>query len=218
MRAGADVLALCAIVFVIGTLVAVSVCRILDHLSTRGQQRLVCWVVAMLAVFLGAMWRPFDSPLVYYVRALTDDLSVPTIVLSGAHLGSRLLGTPTASREQQRALMWTVVFGGMILFPATFLPLGVDPYEWGYSREMNAVVLALASVAWCIGARLTATAMALSVLANVVGLYRATNLWNYLIDPFLSGYAAAVLIGRGISVLRRATWRVRAFRTNRPQE
>jgi len=96
------------------------------------------------------------------------------------------------------------------LLAITFYPLALgvgmlDPYAWGYgSIFLLAGVLITAFVAWLAGSNRIAIILALAILAWTVGWHESTNLWDYVLDPFLGLWAIGSLIRSG--------WRARAAR------
>jgi hypothetical protein len=71
----------------------------------------------------------------------------------------------------------------------------LDPYAWGYgSIALLAAVIAAALIAWLAGSNRIAIILALAVLAWAAGWHESTNLWDYILDPFLGLWAIASLI------------------------
>jgi hypothetical protein len=81
----------------------------------------------------------------------------------------------------------------------------LDPYVWGYdSITLLTAVMAVALDAWLVGSNRIAIILALAILAWAAGWHESTNLWDYILDPFLGLWAIASLI--------RSAWRARAAR------
>jgi hypothetical protein len=90
------------------------------------------------------------------------------------------------------------------------LALGVsmlDPYAWGYgSFTLLAAVIATALLALFAGSNRIAIILGLAILAWAAGWHESTNLWDYILDPFLGLWAIGSLI--------RSAWRARAARAH----
>jgi len=88
------------------------------------------------------------------------------------------------------------------------LALGVgmlDPYAWGYgSIALLVAVIAIGLVALLMGSNRIAIILAIAILAWAAGWHESSNLWDYILDPFLGLWAIASLI--------LSAWRARAAR------
>ena len=81
----------------------------------------------------------------------------------------------------------------------------LDPYAWGYgSITLLAAVIITALIAWLAGSNRIAIILALAILAWAAGWHESSNLWDYILDPFLGLWAIGSLI--------RSAWRARAAR------
>jgi hypothetical protein len=140
------------------------------------------------------------------VRGITGDLSISTLLLLALTLRDRLMVTANASKpvsETHNFLMW-VVLAAMLLYPSALGLSYVDTYRWGFGNMYFLAALACVFVIayrWEMG--LVMWSAILSVAAWVVGWYESTNIWDYLIDPWLSIYAIAVLIMRMIKLYQK---------------
>jgi len=138
---------------------------------------------------------PFgELPLAGYLRGVTGDLSITTMVL----LWHVLLKTSklfVIDVQQRNELMMTVAGVALIFYP---FALGIsleDPYRTGYGNPLLIVtLLVVALVATFRKSTLIALCTTLAVLAWSIGWYESTNLWDYLIDPFISIYAIWIFI------------------------
>ena len=167
-------------------------------LPLRGRP-LVIQAGTLLAILLLG-FVPLDGlPLAIYLRTLTHDVSVVTLLaLLWVSLVRMGLITPLPSVQR-----WTLIilFGvlGLFLYPAA-LGLGAfDPYRLGYSpRPMIVVFGLLALLMLYLGHRLAAAMLALATLAFGLGLLASENYWDYLIDPFVAIYCWFVLLAAGV--------------------
>ena len=151
--------------------------------------------VILLCIFANLFFWPIGSlglslelPLSAYVRGIIGDLSTVTVVLLFSTLLMRNQGTPW---------MVKLVIGliGLCFYPLA-LGLGMfDPYGWGYSSAallIAVIIFALfcAAANWIKGVWVIGLAM----IAWSVHWHESTNLWDYLIDPFLVTWAIFGLV------------------------
>ncbi len=167
----------------------------------------------LLLSFLGvlvALWPLGTLPAAGYVRGIVGDLSVPTVLLLLRDLLRPIRGWDALDRRGLLALQLLVAAGGLVLYPAALGLVAPDPYRLGYSSPgFVAALFLVALAAWLLGLHLVAVCVASAVLAWAVGACESRNLWDYLIDPLLSAYAAGALLvrsGRWLLVSRPPSW------------
>lgn len=131
-----------------------------------------------------------------FVRGMTGDLSVTTLVLLALALVRSFSDRVQFFGEQNRHATLQAVLIAAVLFYPLVLGLGMfDPYRLGYGNLW--FMLALLGLAVWSSLRystLFALCVALAVAAWSVGWYESPNLWDYLLDPWLAAYAFAVLV------------------------
>ncbi len=185
--------------------------------------QLVLKIALAVGVLIGVI-IPFDDlSAVEFVRGVTGDLSVTTLVLltlflilprpiSGerAAMGSETLlyhrANPTHFHPPAKGKLLTlIVIAACALYPFA-LGLGTfDPYRMGFGNLWFISGLLLVTLAaWLRQYTLIALCISLAVLAWSVGWYESNNLWNYLIDPWVAIYALVVLVKNGIGFLSRS--------------
>jgi hypothetical protein len=161
---------------------------------------LVCFVLANLLFWpIFTLFSPLELPLAAYVRGFTGELSITAMLLLWtAYFSPKEIHVPLVMR------LWIALVA--IAFYPFALGIGMlDPYAWGYgSIALLAAVIATALIAWLAGSNRIAIILALAVLAWAVGWHESTNLWDYILDPFLGLWAIGSLI--------RSAWRARAAR------
>jgi hypothetical protein len=161
---------------------------------------LVCFVLANLLFWpVFTLFTPLELPLAAYVRGFTGELSITSMLLLWtAYFSPKEIHVPAVMK------LWVALVA--IAFYPLALGVGmIDPYAWGYgSIALLAGVLATALVAWLAGSNRIAIILAVAILAWTVGWHESTNLWDYILDPFLGLWAIASLI--------RSSWRARAAR------
>jgi hypothetical protein len=74
---------------------------------------------------------------------------------------------------------------GMILYPAALGFFNTDMYSFGFHASMHWCVLGLSVTAVLCRLRILGLCLAFSVLANLLKLHESSNLWDYVIDPWL---------------------------------
>ena len=144
----------------------------------------ILMVIALLPVIQGLS-------LAGYLRGYVGDLSVTTWVL----MSVILLGKSKSLVSQQYDLLVLVAVTALIFYPLA-LGLGLfDPYRLGFGHIGFMVSLLLLSL-WCVYQQknLIVWSICLALLAWTVGWSESNNMWDYLIDPWLSIYAVGAMI------------------------
>lgn len=174
-------------------------------------------VLAVGLVVLAAI--PFDGlSAIEFVRGISGDLSIPTIILltlflflprpiSGgrADMGAETLLYHRANLRPSRPpargkLLMLIVITALVLYPMALGVSTFDPYRLGFGNLwLIAGLLIVAVVAWFQQYTLISLSISLAVLAWSVGWYESNNLWNYLIDPWVSIYALIALVRKSFS-------------------
>ncbi|MEO7886079.1 MAG: hypothetical protein ABI893_03380 [Polaromonas sp.] len=166
------------------------------------------WVTAAVFVLL---WCPVGSaglPLLAYVRGVSSDLSISLVVLACLGMYRRLSGEPPTVLRERTSVNLVFAMGALFLYPLALGWGDWDAYRLGWGSPGLGVVLLLVSImCWVKGFRLVPVLVAVALLAWVAGAMESTNLWDYLIDPWL-GVAAIfqsikLAVGRGFAWLRR---------------
>ena len=156
-------------------------------------------VRARYAVMLAAALAVFvpigDLSIAAYVRGVTGDLSMATLVLAGATCLAQLTGRMRIGQRDLRALFWFLVLAALFLYPFALGWTHFDPYALGYgSAEFVTALLVVTLAAWRARLNLVVLIVVAAALAYLAGAYESRNLWDYLIDPLVSFYALARLL------------------------
>ena len=151
------------------------------------------WANSLLLAFFIALLVPMFGaglPLAAFFRGLGGDLSITLLALSVWSLRHRLFDVAAINKREFKALIATISAAALILYP-TALGLGNwDAYRLGWgSWWLLAALLALCGVSVWLGLRVLPALVALALLSWSFGLMASTNLWDYLLDPWLSAYA-----------------------------
>jgi hypothetical protein len=165
------------------------------------------------------LWVPLDGlSAAEFVRGVTGDFSLTSLILLALFLflprpvsgGRANMGAETLlyhrsnfrpSRPPARGkLLMLIVVAAFVLYPFA-LGIGTfDPYRLGFGNLwFIAGLLLIALFAWFEQYTLIALSISLAVLAWGIGWYESNNLWNYLIDPWVSVYALGALVKKSIS-------------------
>lgn len=161
----------------------------------------------LLLVASVVLWIPAGAaqlPLVAYVRGISSDLSISLVALAAAGAWSRLRGVPPARGRELAAVYVVLAATALFLYPLALGWGDWDAYRpgWG-SPAMLGLLLLLSLACWWRGLRLLPLLVALALLAWSVGLLESTNLWDYLIDPWLAVAALFYCLKAGVTLLLR---------------
>jgi hypothetical protein len=149
----------------------------------------------MLAAAL-TVFAPFgDLSAAAYVRGVTGDLSMTTLVLAGAACVAQLTGRTVIEPGDLRALFWLVASAAAFLYPFALGWTQFDPYALGYGSIIFVTALLLVTLAaWHFRRNVIVLIVIAAALAYCVGAYESRNLWDYLIDPLVALYALVRLL------------------------
>jgi hypothetical protein len=139
----------------------------------------------MLAAAIALIVPLGDLPLIAYVRGVTGDLSVSTLVLTCAVCFAQLTGKTLIGERDRRALCWLLALGAAFLYPFALGWTQFDPYALGYgSLEFVTALLIVTLLAWWAGRNLIVLVVLAAVIFYLAGAYESRNLWDYLIDAW----------------------------------
>jgi hypothetical protein len=152
------------------------------------------YAVMLAAAF--AVFIPFgDLPAVAYLRGITGDVSVTTLILAGAACIAQLTGRTLIGPRDLRALFWVLAPAALFLYPFALGWSQFDPYALGYGSVGFVTALLLVTLAaWSAKLYAIVFIVIAAALAYLAGAYESRNLWDYLIDPLVSVYALVRLL------------------------
>ncbi|NOU00965.1 MAG: hypothetical protein HOO95_05250 [Gallionella sp.] len=166
--------------------------------------------LAMLlgAIFVYAMLPISGLSLAAYLRGGIGDVSITTFLLLCSVLVKPWWPCMEPGSKNRFALFGMIGLAALALYPMA-LGLGAyDPYRLGYGNAtFVTTVLLITLTAWYWKIYWVALCLACATLAWAIGWYESTNLWDYLLDPFVSSYAFAVIAlpgGKGLLKLRQS--------------
>jgi len=137
-----------------------------------------------------------ELPLAAYIRGVTGDLSVVSLLL----LWSSVLLDRIDPRNTEAHFVPIGFKVSIVLIAFSFYPFALglgmlDPYGWGYASigfliavSIYAAILAIAN--WSKGTFI----ITLAILAWSIHWHESANLWDYLLDPFLMLWALLACI------------------------
>jgi hypothetical protein len=172
----------------------------------RGVTPLTSWAVLACLVML---WIPAGAaqlPLLAYARGVSSDLSTTLVALAGCSLAQRLFNLPAWARRERMAVSQAVALAAALLYPLALGWGNWDAYRLGWgSFGMLGGLLVLCAACWVRGLRLLPALVGLALLAWVGGLMESSNLWDYLMDPWLALLAVVQCAKAGALRSRRQT-------------
>jgi hypothetical protein len=140
-------------------------------------------------LFFWPLGLGMELPLAAYVRAITGDLSIVSLLLLWGALLPTTQGTPMAFK-------YALALTGLSFYPFA-LGFGIlDPYAWGYGSIPFFIAILLSALLcavfnWLKGVWI----IAFAILAWAVHWHESSNLWDYLLDPFLVPWGWFTIIG-----------------------
>ena len=158
------------------------------------------WRAGAVALMLAIGWIPWRGlPAVGYLRGVIGDLSLPTLLLLATGIASYVAGTPRITTRALGRCFTAIIAAALFLYPMALGLGGFDPYGLGQGSYAFATVLLLLTVAaWAAREYFGALSLLVAVAAYLAGLLDSTNLWDYLIDPLVAGYAVYWWLRRGV--------------------
>jgi len=152
-------------------------------------------IAVMLAAALAVFAPLGDLSAAAYVRGVTGDLSMTTLVLAGAACVAQLTGQTVIAPRDLRALFWLVASAAAFLYPFALGWTQFDPYALGYGSIVFVTALLLVTLAaWHFRRNVVALIVITAALVYLIGAYESRNLWDYLIDPLAALYALVRLL------------------------
>ncbi len=152
-------------------------------------------IAAMLAAGLAVFVPVGELSVAGYVRGVTGDVSMTTLVLAAAACMAQLTGRAPIGPRDRRALLWLVAAGAVFLYPFALGLTPFDPYALGFGSVGFVTTLLLVTLAaWYARFNLIVLIVIVAALAYLGGGYESRNLWDYLIDPLVSVYALVSLL------------------------
>ena len=143
-----------------------------------------------------------------YVRGFFGDFSIVSWMVMLAAVVRRAGGPVLLDTADRQRLWWLAAFGGAVLYPMTAGLTVFDPYALGY-QPLILVVALVPIMLWLalIRSRLL-WVLAFAVFAFDLHLLESSNLWDYLLDFWLTLYAWGWVIAQVLRLLARGVVRL----------
>jgi hypothetical protein len=145
------------------------------------------WVTA---IFFVVLWVPVGAaqlPMLAYIRGISSDFSITLVVLACLDSRRRLCGLAAVDLRERMAIDAAVAVAALLLYPLALGWGDWDLYRLGWGAPgMWIGLLTLSLFFWVQGLRLVPILVALALLAWCFGILESTNLWDYLMDPWLA--------------------------------
>lgn len=128
-------------------------------------------------------------PAAGYVRAVVGDFSFTSLAVLVAGLSGR------ASSAGLSRLGGFVLLASVVLYPMALGLTAFDPYRLGF-RPIGLLAVLLVVEIYAIRKRDLALGLAIvaAVAAYGIGLLPSTNLWDYLVDPWVALVSVALVV------------------------
>lgn len=169
----------------------------------RGMQSWMRWILAVIFIVLCLPLGPAHIPALAYIRGVSSDLSITLVLLACVGLSRRLRGLPVMAGPESTSVFFVVALAALLLYPAALGWGDLDTYRPGYgSPTMLLALLLLCVGCWLRGLRLLPLLVSAAMLAWAAGLMESTNLWDYLMDPWLAASAFVRCLWAGVTRLR----------------
>ncbi len=134
-------------------------------------------------LFFWTLGLTLELPLSAYVRGVTGDLSIVTMLLLWSTLLPSVKKIPIEFKV-------SIAIIAIVFYPLA-LGFGMwDPYGWGYGSIGFLIVVILFAIAcglagWIKGVWI----LSVAIIAWAAHWHESANLWDYLLDPFLAVWA-----------------------------
>jgi hypothetical protein len=147
---------------------------------------LVVRIVLLLLLanlFFWPIGLSLELPLSAYVRGVTGELSIVTMLLLWSTLLPQNHRTPLAFTV-------SVAMLALVFYPPALGYGMFDPYAWGYGTLGLLIALVVFALicgiaGWVKGVWF----LSLAIIAWSLHWHESTNLWDYILDPFLAVWA-----------------------------
>jgi len=162
---------------------------VLIILSQKLSSKEIPFVIRLLAavllvnLFFWPLGMSLELPLSAYVRGVTGELSIVTMLL----LWSSIL---PAAKKTPLGFKVSVALIAIVFYPLA-LGLGMlDPYAWGYgSIGLLIAIIFFAIVCGLAGWTQGVWILSFAIIAWAAHWHESANLWDYLLDPILAIWA-----------------------------
>jgi hypothetical protein len=150
--------------------------------------------VLLAGLAIGALVPIGPLPLAAYVRGVLGDPSMVTVVLLMRIILQPFLAFEPINGRNRLALQILAAVAGLALYPPALLGTRFDLYRIGYAHpSLLGILLFLALGAWFARLDLVTLCLGLAILGYGLGWQDSKNVWDYVLDPFVSAYGLGAL-------------------------
>jgi hypothetical protein len=135
-----------------------------------------------------------------YLRGVAGDLSATTVMLTLFYL----IGFEAFKNNARELFLGILLFCGLVLYPFSLGPFHIDPYQWGYQPLWMLISIGLAGFFILYRQPSMVCYLAFPLAAFALRLSGSNNLWDYLLDPLIFGYALVNVFRRLLRQLRQS--------------
>lgn len=164
---------------------AIFITIVLQKIFTKEMPFAIRVALALLLgnLFFWPIGMSLELPLAAYVRGVTGDLSIVSMLLLWASVLPATNKTPIGFKLSLALIA--------ILFYPLALGFGMlDPYAWGYgSIGFLLAVILFAIICGLAGWTKGVWVISFALIAWATHWHESANLWDYLLDPFLAIWA-----------------------------
>jgi len=162
---------------------------------------------ALLVIFFLLMVIPLNGlPMAAFIRGMTGDLSITTLVLLGNWWTKSCCNYEISGSTERLYLLIGISIASLLLYPMALGATPFDPYRLGYGNLIFvSAILLVSGYAWHKTSSLIVINLSLAVFAWGGRWYESDNLWDYLLDPFVSIYALSATAIFIVKALRKRT-------------
>lgn len=165
------------------------------------------WLLWLSAILLIGLWLPYGDaglPFLAFARGIFSDLSVTSVALAVLYIVCRTAGVLCVQGRETRTLHIGLTFAALLLYPTALGWGDWDAYRLGWGSPGFVVMLSLSALAcFCMGFRLLPLLVAAALMAWSFGVLESTNLWDYLIDPWIACVSLGAALKVGFGCFRR---------------
>ena len=151
--------------------------------------------IAIFSAMALAIIPIHDLVLIAYVRAGLGNLSITSIVMLCLMIATAYSGNHYLSADTKRSLYRCIMIAALVVYPTGLGLSLLDGYALGYGNPVMLLLLAgcVAFLIWR-GTLFIPAVILLGIAAYLAGMMESDNLWDYLLDPWITLIAIIFVI------------------------
>ncbi len=147
-----------------------------------------------------------------YLRGILGQASILTLAFLIHFIGRHLFKLDMLPAPDQALLLGLVAVMGTLLYVTALGGSRWDLYRLGYQPILFLLLLMVGTLlSWFLGHRIAAVIVVIAVIAYNLNFLESDNLWDYLIDPFITIYAFIWAVKSGLYAMGKAETHVLSF-------